>query len=401
MGLLELHKRRFAGSASPPDPPIDFTNGLWFTITISGTSFTIPTTGSGYDYSVDWGDSNEESGKTGNATHVYASAGTYQIKIVGDFPKFFFNNSAQAPELDSIDKWGALSYSTNQNGAFWGCTNLTTLASDNITWFNNITNAVTMFFTTGITAIPSGVTFESVTNSANMFRLTPALTSLPSSVTFAANPTVNATFRQSAITTLPSSCNGWLNSITNGALMFFESGLTSLANGITFANLDRGSQMFKDAPIVTLPSTVTFAALTNGSNLFFQSNITTIPSGVTFSLVTNGITMFYQSALSSLANGVTFNNVENGTNMFRDTSITTLPSSVQFNSLNNGTTMFTNVDLDTARYSDLLVDLESLNPNNTVTFDGGNSQYNTTGETARNILTGGTRNWTITDNGLE
>ena len=63
--------------------------------------------------------------------------------------------------------------------------------------------------------------------------------------------------------------------------------------------------------------------------------------------------------------------------------------------------MFRDITINTTRYSQLLVDMEDLNPNNSVSFHGGNSLYNSTGETARNILTGGTRSWTILDGGLE
>jgi hypothetical protein len=69
--------------------------------------------------------------------------------------------------------------------------------------------------------------------------------------------------------------------------------------------------------------------------------------------------------------------------------------------LTNGTQMFLGNTINTTRYSQLLVDLESGNANNSVTFHGGNSKYNATGQTARDILTGATRLWTITDGGLE
>ncbi|GAG52489.1 unnamed protein product, partial [marine sediment metagenome] len=61
--------------------------------------------------------------------------------------------------------------------------------------------------------------------------------------------------------------------------------------------------------------------------------------------------------------------------------------------------MFNQVTINTTRYSQLLVDLESGNSNNSVQFDGGNSKYNATGEVARDLLTGVGRTWTITDGG--
>jgi hypothetical protein len=88
-------------------------------------------------------------------------------------------------------------------------------------------------------------------------------------------------------------------------------------------------------------------------------------------------------------------------NFFRGCNLSTLPDGLTLPLLSNGTNMFFNNTINTTRYSQLLIDLESGNANNNVEFDGGNSKYNAAGQTARNILTGGTRSWTITDGGLE
>jgi hypothetical protein len=42
--------------------------------------------------------------------------------------------------------------------------------------------------------------------------------------------------------------------------------------------------------------------------------------------------------------------------------------------------------------------MEDLNSNANVPFNGGDSQYNTSGETARNLLIAN-QNWTFTDGG--
>ena len=49
----------------------------------------IPTfSGGTYDYTIDWGDGLSDSNVTGNITHTYAAAGTYQVSISGTCPKF-------------------------------------------------------------------------------------------------------------------------------------------------------------------------------------------------------------------------------------------------------------------------------------------------------------------------
>jgi len=168
-----------------------------------------------------------------------------------------------------------------------------------------------------------------------------------------------------------------LNLITVGNNMFFNCNLSSLPSTLTLNSLDSGSSMFQSAKITSLPEGMTLSNLTNGSNMFRSSLLTTLPSTLTLASLTNGSSMFLSSLLTDLPIGMTLA------------------------SLTNGNQMFLLVTINTTRYSQLLVDLESGNANNSVTFHGGNSKYNATGETARDILTGGVRLWTITDGGLE
>jgi surface protein len=99
----------------------------------TGTSddnqITIPTTGSGYDYSVDWGDGNSDTGVTGSITHTYASAGTYTVSISGDFPRIFFQNGGDKDKLITIEQWGDIEW-TSMSDAFFGCSNMDVVATD-------------------------------------------------------------------------------------------------------------------------------------------------------------------------------------------------------------------------------------------------------------------------------
>src|SRR5690606_20632879 len=151
-----------------------FEKGLPLIMTIDTTkgdglaSFAIPTSGSEvYNYSVDWGDENNTSGHTGNATHTYSASGVYQITIKGKFPNVYFNNGGDKLKLISIDQWGDIDYSTDQLGAFRGCINLNSLADD-IEWINGITNGAYMFGYNSLTSLPSGMTLSSLTSGINM-----------------------------------------------------------------------------------------------------------------------------------------------------------------------------------------------------------------------------------------
>ena len=99
--------------------------------TSNSTSITIPTTGSGYNYDVDWNNDGtfDEFGLTGNVTHNYGTAGTYTVAIRGDFPRIYFNIEGDRRKLVSIQQWGSIVW-TSMEKAFWGCENMVLNATD-------------------------------------------------------------------------------------------------------------------------------------------------------------------------------------------------------------------------------------------------------------------------------
>ena len=99
----------------------------------------IPVLGTGYNYTVDWGDGTF-SDHNGTATHTYSTQGVYKVSITGTFPKPYFLNSTR---LLSIDQWGNNVWQSMEN-AFKGCINLKgnfTDAPD----LSNVTNMKYMF----------------------------------------------------------------------------------------------------------------------------------------------------------------------------------------------------------------------------------------------------------------
>lgn len=97
----------------------------------NNTSINIPTTGTGYNYDVDWNNDGvfDEFGITGSITHDFGTAGTYSIGIKGDFPRIYFNAEGDLGKMVSIDSWGNLKWASMEN-AFYGCDYLTISAQD-------------------------------------------------------------------------------------------------------------------------------------------------------------------------------------------------------------------------------------------------------------------------------
>ena len=124
-------------------------------------SITIPVGGSTGAYTVDWGDGTVTS-VTGDASHVYASAGEHQVVISGDFTRIYLNSHpvAQAPcnhisddclhqtssaqKLQSIDQWGDIRWES-MNSAFEGASNMVYRAND-APDLSSVTDMSQMFF---------------------------------------------------------------------------------------------------------------------------------------------------------------------------------------------------------------------------------------------------------------
>ncbi|MCB0534825.1 MAG: BspA family leucine-rich repeat surface protein, partial [Saprospiraceae bacterium] len=139
----------------------------------NSTSITIPTTGSGYNYEVDWDNDGiyDQSGLTGDVTHNFGAAGTYTIRIRGSFPRISFITGDGQKLLD-ISQWGAIAW-TSMETAFFGCSNLNISATD-LPNLSGVTEMALMF--RGCTALNSpanigGWNTSSVTNMSGMFFL--------------------------------------------------------------------------------------------------------------------------------------------------------------------------------------------------------------------------------------
>ncbi len=120
----------------------DFFITTWET-TANNENITIPTTGSGYNYTVDWGDGTAITSETGNALHEYATAGNYSVRIIGDFPRIYFNDSGDKDKILNVTQWGSIAWN-GFNDAFSGCSNLDVIATD-APDLSNVTSVSRMF----------------------------------------------------------------------------------------------------------------------------------------------------------------------------------------------------------------------------------------------------------------
>jgi len=93
-------------------------------------TLTIPTLGSGYNYSVDWGDGMTTTGHTADAIHTYATEGVYMVSITGSFPKIDIRSAFPTRlQLQSVEQWGTQKW-VSMELSFASCSNLIINAQD-------------------------------------------------------------------------------------------------------------------------------------------------------------------------------------------------------------------------------------------------------------------------------
>ena len=108
------------------------TESMIFTITTTATNedFVIRGVNGVNNYDVDWGDSSSESGITsGDKTHTYAVAGTYEIKITGDI--YIRNDdTTTGAQYTEFKQWGTNTTIRGIREFFGNCVNITYTATD-------------------------------------------------------------------------------------------------------------------------------------------------------------------------------------------------------------------------------------------------------------------------------
>ena len=106
------------GKDSFPGIITEWTVGASETITLHGQD------GGNYLFDVDWGDGTEDTGLTTNSeTHTYTNAGTYEVRILGQFAgfKFFNATTAEKQQITSFIQWGTETIIEGLLGMFKGC----------------------------------------------------------------------------------------------------------------------------------------------------------------------------------------------------------------------------------------------------------------------------------------
>jgi surface protein len=350
--------------------------------TSNSTSITIPTTGTGYNYQVDWDNDGvfDQSGITGNVTHDFGSAGTKTIRIKGSFPRIYFNNTGDKSKILSVEQWGTNAW-TSMNRSFYGASNLVINAADtpNLT---SVTDMQLMFQEAASLGGGTGNWSWNTSTVTNMTQLFQGAVNFNKDIT---------SWNTSNVTTL--------SGMFRNAYVFNQNISTWNTSNVTNMYYMFGNATSFNQPIGIWNT----SKVTDMGNMFDVATSFNQPIGTwDTSKVTGMYRMFigasdFNQPLSSWDTS----KVENMFETFRQApSFNQDLSTWDVSAVNTAFGMFSYGGLSTDNYDALLTgwSAQTLKPN--VPFDGGNSKYcNATA--ARATLTSAPNNWTVTDGGLD
>ncbi|QTD39025.1 BspA family leucine-rich repeat surface protein [Polaribacter batillariae] len=354
--------------------------------TINNESITIPTTGSGYNYNVDWGDGNIETGFTGDATHVYSNLGEHTITITGTFPRIHFAGTGDKNKIISIDQWGNNQWQSMSN-AFFGCENLIINATD-APDLSGVTSLFGMF--REAKSINQDISFWDVSGIVDMSFMFYLATNFNQDISAWVVSNVISMPFMFASTLFNQNIGNWnVSKVTNMRAMFAEA--TEFNQDIgswNVSNVTNMSVMFSYASSFNQDiSSWVLSSLINASGMFQNASSFNQDIGSwDVSNVANMNSMF--SGASSFDQNLSSWDVSNVEDMgFLGSISPPIPP---------GTSIFSGVKLSTKNYDALLLGWSKLNLKPNIHFAVDSSYCN--GEEARSIIEN--FGWIIQDNGL-
>ncbi|GAA4272413.1 hypothetical protein GCM10022258_17070 [Aquimarina gracilis] len=205
-------------------------------------SITIPTTGGGYNYTINWGDETIEYNQTGDAEHTYGVPGEKTIKIYGDFPRIYFNNTGDKNKILAVQQWGDIQWKSMAN-AFFGCSNLNNITATDAPNLQNVTDMRGMFSVSGVIGQSTDLNSWDVSNVTTTAAMFDRATNFNGDIgNWNVSNVTNMRDMFNGATNFNQDISGWnVSNVTNMSFMLSYSGLSRGYYGATlkyWADLD-------------------------------------------------------------------------------------------------------------------------------------------------------------------
>lgn len=373
-------------------------NTTWDPTTVNITTDPAET----YNYTIDWGDGNVDNGVTGDATHVYATPGTYTVSISGIFPRIFLNLVYDRFKIQSVEQWGDIQWSSMES-AFESCPYLEVNATD-IPDLSNVTSLRSMFagcrIMTGTTEF-STWDVSTIIDMGSMFISCDLFNQDIGGWDVSQVTNMRAMLQQAD--SFNQDVGNWnVSNVTDMGSLFaladnFNQNISSWdVSKVTYMN-----SMFGGTPFNQNIGNWDVSNVWNFKDMFWHAeSFNQDVGGWNVGMATNVERMFEGAiAFNQDISSWDVSNVTSMLTMFKDAvSFDQNLGNWNVTALTNASNMFENVALSTPNYDALLIGWNVQNLNQNVSFSGGNSQY-CTGKVARENIIGNTF-WTITDGGF-
>jgi surface protein len=283
---------------------------IWQT-TSPSESITLPLyNGGNYNFDVNWGDGSNDTITAWNqsgVTHIYTSANTYTVTIIGTIEGFRFNNGGSKTKFTEVLQWGNLKLGDN-GGYFYGCSNLV------------------------LTGVTDTLYLSENSNFENMFRNCSSLTTINRINEWDMIGAVNLVYMFGDATSFNQNIGNWdMSNAGDTVYMFrnaisFNNGESSSINNWNVSNLIYMGSMFAGASSFNQPiGSWNVSNAENMSNLFIGATLFNQDIGNwDVSSVTNMSNMFdnatyFNNNNSSSISGWSVSNVTNMSYMFVST----------------------------------------------------------------------------------
>jgi len=385
--------------------------------------------GSVVDFSINWGDGNEETITeipVGGITHTYDSEGTYTITMLGSCSGWTFQNGGDKLKILDISQWGTLFTAITNDGAFKGCDNMNLSAIDGV----KFTTFFEMFFTLSTTPAMVGNTgielfdVSECTDLSFGFRGQRLLVDRDFSSWDTSSVTDMSFLFYLNYALVNPSFNNWdVSNVTTLAYFLAGTYNVSILNTPTFLNWDTSSCTTFNRMFLRQKSfqgnvdhfKTTLATTSSSFSNMFELNLSNFNPNLVYNPAvdadvwnTSNATHFVNTfrdcrAMNggfletwNVSSAVSFQNMFYFCRQLTDADF----SGWDITSLTTAQNMFLNGALTTAIYDALLIGWAAQSVNSNVLFHAGFTTYTLGGEAeaARDTLTD-TYNWTITDNG--